>query len=374
MNITKTGTLLFTFTILLCLSIRVYSQDYINSDGKEELIVGASEHYGWVVIHHPSFANLITGHTSAFEVNVGKQTVHKNSWNEHFRYPTIGISYFFADLGNPAQLGYVDALYAWINFPLVRSKIYTMGFRLGTGLGYITKRFDRLEDYKDEVIGSHINGLMHVSYTNTFKLSNQLSLFANIGITHLSNGSYKTPNLGINIATESIGLSYRFGKDTIHFPKHKERQPFNDRKIFLNIVAAGGAKEILPPDHQKYFVYSFSGSCLKKLGYKSSLGLGLDYLHDASLKKLMQTDSSFFGKNPPVGTIGIYAAHDLAINKVHIVMDLGYYLYRKWKTDGSVYDRIGYKYFFTNNICFNLTMETHWAKADFLECGFGYKF
>ena len=249
-----------------------------------------------------------------------------------------------------------------------------MGFRLGTGLGYISKRFDRLEDYKDEVIGSHINGLMHVNYTNAFRLSNQLSLFANVGITHLSNGSFKTPNLGINIATESMGLSYRFGKDTLHFPKHKERLPFTDKKIFFNLVAAGGAKEILPPDHQKYFVYSFSGSCLKQLGYKSSLGLGLDYFHDASLKPLLQSDSSNAGKNLQVGTIGIYLAHDLAINKIHIVMDLGYYLYRQWKADGSVYDRIGYKFFFTNNICFNLTLETHWAKADFVECGLGYKF
>ena len=359
--------------IFLTCSLNSFSQDFINSNAQEELIAGANLHYGWIIIHHASFRNLVTGHTSAMELNFGKQTVHKNTWNEYYRYPTIGVSYFYADLGNPQQLGYVDALYTWINFPLVRSKGYTMGFRLGAGLGYITKRFDRVDNYKDQVIGSHVNGVIHLNYTNSFKLANQLSFNTNIGITHLSNGAFKTPNLGINICTASMGFSYRFGKDSLIIPKHIERIHFNEKKVYYNLIIAGGEKEIVPPDHQKYPVYSLSGVALKQMGYKSSLGLGLDYFHDASLGPLFQSDSSYFGKSNRIGRLGIYAAHELAISKVHVVMDLGYYLISDWKDNGMIYNRIGLKYYFLENICANITLKTHWAKADYIELGVGYK-
>ncbi len=367
------------FRLLLLLSAvlvnnnLVLGQDFINSDGKEELIVGANAHYGWVIVHHASFRNLITGHTRAFEVNIGKQTIHKNSWNEYYRYPTVGISYYFADIGNPAQLGYVDALYSWINFPLVRSKAQTFSFRLGTGLGYITKKFDRVENYKNEVIGSHINGVMHFNFMNAFNLTRQLAFYTNIGITHLSNGAYKTPNLGINICTGSAGFSYRFGKDTLHFPKHRERLPFINKKWHYNLLIAGGAKEVVPPDGQKFFVYTVSALALRKMGYKSSLGLGLDYFHDASLQALHLGDSNNIGKPFTTGRVGIYAAHELQINKVNIVMNIGYYLLDDYKANGAIYNRLGFKYYFLQNLCANVTLKTHWAKADFLELGIGYK-
>lgn len=352
-----------------------FAQDTtITGNNKEEYLIGLSGHFGWVIIHHASFADLITGHTQAFEINFAKQTIHKNTWNEYYRYPLVGVSYFFADLGNPSQLGYAHGLYGWINFPLIRTKEYTMSFRLGTGLGYITKHFDRLTDHKDEVIGSHINGIMHGNFEQAFRITNQISLYANVGITHFSNGAYKTPNLGINIATGSIGITYRFGKDTIRFPKHKERIPFTDRKISYNFVVAGFAKEVIPPDGKKYGALSISGLAIKQMGYKSGLGLGLDYFYDGSLKTLFMNDTNFIGKNYIIERIGIYIAHELAIGKVRVVTDLGYYLLSDWKENGMVYSRLGIKYYMSKSIFANVTLKTHYAKADFLELGIGYKF
>jgi len=345
----------------------------INSSGKEEYVLGITGDYGWVIIHHASFADLITGHTSAFEINFAKQTIHKNNWNEYYRYPLVGVSYFFADLGNPQQLGYANGVYGWINFPILRTKEYTISFRLGTGLGYITKHFNRLTDYKNEVIGSHINGVMHGNFENAFKITNQVNLYANIGITHFSNGSFKTPNLGINIATGGIGLTYRFGKDTLHFPKHKDRPPFIDKKISYNLVVAGFAKEIVPPDGKKYGALTISGLAIKQMGYKSGLGIGFDYFYDGSLKPQFMNDTLFNGKNYVIERVGIYIAHELAISKIRIVTDVGYYLLSQWTENGMVYFRLGIKYYMTKKFFANFTLKTHYAKADYLEAGFGYK-
>ena len=364
---------IFLFLFLL-LSPYIYGQEMINNDGKEDLIIGANAHYGWVIMHRPSMARVITGHTSAFELNIGKQTIGKQAWNEWYKYPIVGASYFFADLGNPQQMGYAHSVYAWINFPLARKQTYTFSFRLGAGLGYITKKFERVENYKNDVIGSHLNGVMHLNFENSWKLSAPLNFYTKVGITHFSNGAYKTPNLGINICTLSMGFTYRFGHDTIHFPPKKNRIPFADKKLFYYLTVAGGAKEIAPPDGDKYGVVSVSFAAMKQLGYKSSLGIGLDYFNDASLKPLFLSDTTFIGKNYHVARIGLVAAHELAISNVRIVMNLGYYLLSDWKANGMIYDRIGLKYYMNRHLFANVTLKTHFAKADFLEMGFGYKF
>ena len=54
------------------------------------------------------------------------------------------------------------------------------------------------------------------------------------------------------------------------------------------------------------------------------------------------------------------------------MFNMGHYLYNGWKDDGNIYHRICLNYYFEKLfICLNL--KTHYARADMVELGVGYR-
>jgi hypothetical protein len=52
----------------------------------------------------------------------------------------------------------------------------------------------------------------------------------------------------------------------------------------------------------------------------------------------------------------------------------GVYPYTRYKDDGIIYSRLGLRYLFGKHILANITLKTHFAKADNIEFGLGYTF
>jgi hypothetical protein len=58
---------------------------------------------------------------------------------------------------------------------------------------------------------------------------------------------------------------------------------------------------------------------------------------------------------------------------VSFTIQWGYYLFVRWNDDGDFYHRFGLKYYFNDHFIANLTIKTHFSKADFIEWGIGYR-
>ena len=113
---------------------------------------------------------------------------------------------------------------------------------------------DQEENYKNDVIGSHINAAVQLNFESRYKLSQHLFINFNVGITHFSNGSFRTPNLGINNPSVNGGFTY-----ALHPPVtfiHSERLPY-DRNIQLDVLYAAGVKGFFPaaPIRSKFRTY-----------------------------------------------------------------------------------------------------------------------
>ena len=70
---------------------------------------------------------------------------------------------------------------------------------------------------------------------------------------------------------------------------------------------------------------------------------------------------------------GLYILNVL-IGKAKIVFGMGYYLIDKINPLGRIYNRIGYRYFFKDNLFGLFNIRASFGKADFFEFGIGYKF
>jgi len=222
--------------------------------------------------HRPEINEIIEGHTQAYELSFYHSTMGKKKWQQLYHYPKVGISALAINLGNEKEIGMGYGVFPFIEIPLNQRKV-NWRLKLGYGLGYIEKPFDRKTNYKEIAIGSHINAIVHANMMWSFKIVEVLSTSAGISLIHFSNASFSKPNLGINVASLNAGISYNFGANQEPIVNTYEDRPHIWNK---QLMVGFGLKEIPPVDGPKYVVSSYSFNLIKTRAEKSSYGFGAD--------------------------------------------------------------------------------------------------
>jgi hypothetical protein len=100
----------------------------------------------------------------------------------------------------------------------------------------------------------------------------------------------------------------------------------------------------------------------------------MDVFYDLGLIKLLQNQDKVVNSNTKIIRSGIHIDHELMIEKLVILFQMGGYWLDNYKGDGLFFHRFGFKYLLNRNLFINLTLKTHYAKADYVECGVGWKF
>lgn len=327
-------------------------------------------HFGFIIAHRGNMTHLVKDHTRMVEIAYSKPSYGNKTWQQIYNYPTLGVSLLHGDLGNPEQLGNVTAIIPYINFSLKRGKYFDLNFRVGHGLSYFEKTFNTYENYKNAAISSHINPMANFQLESKWKLSSRIAIENGIALTHFSNGSYKIPNLGLNIVTINTGLTYLIGAQPQIYKK--DSIPPFQRKTEISILVGGSLKEITPIGGPKYPAYSLMGSIDRKLNHKTKIGIGLDLFYNTSLLKKFENDGVILNSDADILQPGLNLSYGYTLHRLTILFNMGGYVYSKYKPVGFFYHRLGTRYQVNDHLVLNATLKTHFAVADHFEIGIGY--
>lgn len=337
----------------------------------QDFALSVQGHAGFAIAHHSNMSQLIKGHLFGAELNYVFKTDGSKMWQQVHKYPEIGMCFLHMDLGNPEQLGTLEAIYPYTNIRLNKlSKKMSFNLRLGIGLSYITKPFDRITNHQDNAIGSHLNGFVNLRLNTEIPLSKSLRLAAGIGLSHASNGAIKTPNLGLNMASVNLGMDYVFGNKNINFIK--DSIPKAKREWHSSIIGVIGIKEMMPPGSPRYTAYGLMVNFYRNLNYKNKIGGGVEMSYNNSLKKVLAEDSLSFS-NSNLLRAGVKFCYSFNMHRLSLPIDFGVYFYDNRNYDGRFFHRIGLRYMVSKHIIANVTLITHWAVADYFEWGIGYQ-
>ena len=364
------------FLALLLISSLVMSQAH-SPKTKHNLNAEFKIHYGFLWSHHLEL-DRFQAHYPAFEFSIQKQTWGKHRWESEYAYPLIGLSVWYSSLGSFEEIGSAIAVYPFINFPLVRDDVQSFNFRLGLGLGYLSNHFDRLDNYKNFAIGSHLNVAGSLFFEYRRKWGRIVTLSTGFGLTHFSNGSIKTPNYGLNILTANIGVSAFIGRPN---PKGSrkvfpELYPFEfdgRRYLEVNFTFSMGTKDMSQQLGQRFMVYLFTANLMKRVSYKSKVGIGLDLSYDASDKAILEWRGQPVENEWQVLRPGVNIAYELMISRLSFLFQYGFHLAGKERKEGDMYQRLTIKFLVTRNIFANIALNSHFGKADYIAFGLGYK-
>lgn len=323
---------------------------------------------GFLLAHRSSMGHLAQQHAVASEFSYYYRPNSERLWCDAFGNPFYGFTLFAGTVGNADVLGSYYGGYGFISFPFVQKGFYSLGGKIGIGMGYGTKPYDAEENIYNLAIGSRLNALICLGLESRFQFRhNMFSL--NLDMTHFSNGATKVPNLGINIPYVSLGYSRRI-KEADKVPDNYVCAPFEPSYEF-GIMGIGSLKQVYPIGGKNYGVLGLNLIGRKYFNVKRGMEVSLDLISKQALKEF---HSDIPKSQLDIMQIGGFVGYIIPIDKLHIVVGMGGYLRDKYRPDGPFYHRLGVRYRLNNGMNFNVTLKSHWAKADYVEYGIGYTF
>lgn len=330
---------------------------------------------GSILLHNSDISHLITEHPVGFIASFNRKRFGEEEWEADFGYPDSGVTFVYQDMRNPT-LGEHFGLYAHYNFYFLNRNIQ---FRIGQGIAYNTNPYDKNLNFRNNAYGSHI--LSSTMAMVNFHKENVVAGFGfkvGLSLIHYSNANFKAPNTSTNTAAFNFGVTYDLDKNLQYEFKEPEKNERILEPIRFNLAFRGGVNESDVVNSGRYGFWIFSLYADKRLGNKSAIQLGTDFFHSNFLKELIRFQSiSFPGMNVSPDTdfkrVGVFVGHELFINKLSVITQLGYYVYYPFDFEGRVYNRVGLKRYFGKTIFGAVTLKSHGAAAEAVEFGIGVR-
>ncbi len=360
------------FCSLIFLGVFCYAQE---EKAPFAYTLDVSQFYGSILRHNPDISHLLTSHPAGLIVSYNKKTFGEKQWEQDFGYPDVGYSAIYQDLNN-SILGRNIGLYAHYNFYFLNRNLQ---FRLGQGLAYSTNPYDAETNFRNNAYGSRIlsSTYLLLNYQKE-NIINGLGFKAGISVVHYSNANLRAPNTSTNTFAFNAGLVYTMQDDKnptyIKTPKPEKKQ----EPIHFNAIFRSGINESDVIGSGQFPFYILSGYADKRLGRRSAIQLGTDIFFSNFLKQLIEFQAvSFPELEVEEGTdfkrVGVFVGHELFVNKLSVVTQLGYYVYYPFDFEGRVYNRVGLKRYFGDQWFGAVTLKSHGAKAEAVEFGIGIR-
>jgi len=342
------------------------------------LVFEGKAHYGFFYAQHLEL-ELYNAHFPAFEFIVEKMTYGRHQWERDYNYPLIGASLFYSGVGYNPSLGSVFALMPFINFPLFKTKNFTAGFRFALGIGYVAKPFDRLTNYKNLAIGSHLNAAVNLMLEARYRINYYLTITGGVSLQHFSNGSLKLPNYGLNLPLVNLGVAWRPFRENRNIGDRyiAPTEPYSAivrRYIEINIGGLAGYKNMQAVYGQNYWVSHFYGNAFIRVSKKSKFGIGVDCSYDPSQVTLLEMKGIPVNNKLSVVRPGVNGAYQLVMSQLQFILNLGCYLGGKETSNGPLYEKISVQYGFAEHFYATVMLKVHWGRADYIGWGVGYRF
>jgi hypothetical protein len=344
----------------------------------------ARAHFGYLYFQNDQFHSALgrySMHAPAYELSLHHNTYGQHRWEVLHNYPSIGITFYYSGFRNDSiskELGHVFALYPYINFPIIPNENSKLTFKLGVGVSYLTNKFHPTENYHNYAIGSHVNAAINLSFEYRQRIVDRLHWVTSVGLTHFSNGATRTPNMGINIFSVATGFSWylKRPKDLIDYklrPKNYLFEFDGKRHFVTDYQYTLGFKDMSQQygTHQYFFIHNLTANLMLQLTERDRLGLGIELIYDPSAKALHPE----WDRPRDYVKIGGLLSYEMMLDRVSFMFNVGIRNNEKlFASAFLLYQKIGARYYITDNLFAALSFTTYDIKADFISIGIGYHF
>jgi hypothetical protein len=333
--------------------------------------ISMNGHYGFVMPEYSSFTLLTNEHVKSGEISIEKRLGTKNKWNAVYKYPTVGLTFFYTTLGNDEIHGSEYSLFPYIRLPLWERNRINLGATLGLGLSYVTKTYDAETNPLNVVVGQHLNVHFQAKVDLRYRLFEKVALQTGLCLGHLSNANTGEPNIGINNTTAYLGVTYTLS-ETKTLVSRELFEP--SKKHFYEVALAPGFKSTRALRASKHFTFSATGDLWKPVSRIIAFGIGPDVFFDGSTETELLSDTETDYTPSMQWSTGVHMSFSMRYDRLRLILQAGIYVGLKNQVEkGSMYNRAMVRYDVGEQFFTYFAMKSHLHILDHPEFGFGYR-
>ncbi len=373
--------LFITFSVLADFAFAQY--DGLFDKMGESAFLDFQYHRGKPINYSDSLNLSLQNSFEAIDLRFGINSFGRSPQDFPLNFPNYGLGFTTYNLNATDTIGNPMGLYGFFSSPLIRNNEWTIGWELATGIAWHFNKFDIITNPKNDLIGSDVTVYFNLKALFTLLINERFDWTVGMDFTHFSNGSFTTPNKGLNLYGLDFGLRYHFQTidKELEFRQFKRKLDgenyFNDPRKYVELASwlAFGAKKLVNKTYTgpAYLCGTFSADLNRAYGWIGKYGVGVDVIFDRSLR----ADFAKWDTLPEYtySLYGVHLNHEFMVNKFSLAFQVGTYFYKFMPAKGNFFLRTGLKYNLTKNLFINLSLKSaNGMVADYIELGGGYRF
>ena len=321
--------------------------------------------FGKIIVHTYTVRNTAGTSSLGFSLRLADQQISQRSYDNCGCYPLNGLELHYFHFTNQL-LGNGVALDYFLE-PVVKiSDTWQFQFRGAAGLSYLTNPDDSITNLENRNYSTHINSFLELGTGLGYRLNSHLLLEGDVTIRHVSNGSFKHPNAGINWVSGAVSLVYSPRDNSLKtFTRHRPLE-WKHRKPWVDI----GLYYVPPQGYyytwqvKRYYIAGAFAEISRQISPVDAVNFGLEtYYNNISVLEFYD----HYDHNNASFISGVMAGHAFIFGKVYFSQQLGLYLTTRPSYLPAIYQRYGLSYQFTKHFLAGVNLKTHGASADFVD-------
>ncbi len=302
---------------------------------------------GKVFKHEQKFTLPIPTLTTGLDINFLLHTSGRKEWEQRCQYPRIGFAVAAIHYGIDSVYGQVFGAYPNITLPLITGRKLEWTLRLGDGIGFVTRKFHRVNynNTTNVAIGSKVNDFILFNSDIAYHANEHWDIKAGAFITHISNGSVRKPNLGVNVTGISVCASY-FPVTSRPVRVVRELKPLSNRLLLqarysMSLVSSN------TPGGPLYPVYIGTGYVSRRWHNYMKAFAGIDYSYHENIAAHLRNNRLESGSEAArAWKSAVIAGNEFLIGRVGVTLQVGAYIRKAYLHRDDVYEKITGNYYF----------------------------
>ena len=379
----------------LCILLTIFfgANNFIKSQRqdtlKSTLSYSLKSEYGILMNTNAYVKGLSSKTYSGYSFQITLRPQVRNEREGMYRNPSYGLGIYYVDFLKNRQMGHPFSVYGFFNNRIAGWNRFSWDYHVNLGVAFGAKAYDQSKGYGNVSFGSSTNLYIGVGSEVKYALNDNFDLDMGVGVGHMSNGSFRSPNKGLNFGSAQLAITYHPDRDLLDNDIHPERQ---DREMFQavemsvfggkkNVFYRGKGRELLPSLYEgfDYYIYGLEVLYARQFSKRSAYGLALGLTYDGNYNHDMYIDNGVLMQKKRFSgeryLPSILPTYRLMMGKVMVNIQAGYYPFKKIRDydDFRFFQRVGLQYRFSDRIFASFGINAYdFHRANYLEWKLGY--
>ena len=356
---------LAAFTVYIAMTIAAGAGHSLHGQSAKgenpSLYIEPRLHRGFILIHSRDIRAVEDSYPWGFETDIGWHNASQRIWESCHCSTRRGFSLGFWDFDNPSILGQGAVAQFFIEPEFGTHRTVSFSIRGGLGLSYQNKPHHPQDNPENLSYSTLLAIPLHVGAALRVKTGEHWQVHLSGRYNHISNGSIKQPNKGINWPTLAAGVSYTPNPQrTAERPKVPWRSlgdPVRQWSASLfgsyhkardgAVLGIGGAE----------MKYSAQVARLSALSAGAEWMANGRYPHNSG--EVERPEGLWMG--------GIALGHEFLLGRFIFSQHMGVYLLKPDNESSDVYQRYGLIYLIREGWGAGVNFKAHGHVADFID-------